>query len=113
MTDTDFKTHVKELLDDAHICMLTTLTPAGAMHSRPMAVQQAEEDADLWFFTYGDSDKVGHLLSLLDQRIGPVSESISATHTGTEEDERQIRDFLGECGDLEGVEGVDIDKSLT
>lgn len=46
------------LVDRARICMLTTTTAAGTAVSRPMAVQEAELDGDLWFFTYEDSAKV-------------------------------------------------------
>ncbi|QIK67246.1 pyridoxamine 5'-phosphate oxidase family protein [Nocardioides sp. HDW12B] len=46
-----------DLLGNARICMLTTMTEDGKHVSRPMAVQDAEFDGDLWFFTYDDSDK--------------------------------------------------------
>src|SRR3712207_5077909 len=48
---------VRELVRDARICMLTTMTPDGRHVSRPMALQDVEFDGDLWFFAYGDSDK--------------------------------------------------------
>ena len=38
--------------------MLTTMTADGRQVSRPMAVQEAEFDGDLWFFAYDDSAKV-------------------------------------------------------
>jgi len=46
-----------ELIKDARICMLTTMTEDGRLVSRPMAVQDVEFDGDLWFFEYADSDK--------------------------------------------------------
>jgi general stress protein 26 len=49
---------VKELIKDARICMLTTMTGDGRHVSRPMALQDVEFDGDLWFFTYSDSDLV-------------------------------------------------------
>lgn len=41
--------------------MLTTMTDSGQHVSRPMAVQEADFDGDLWFFAYEDSDKVRQL----------------------------------------------------
>lgn len=48
---------VAELVKDARICMMTTMTADGRHVSRPMGLQEAEFDGDLWFFTYADSDK--------------------------------------------------------
>lgn len=50
-----------DLVDQARISMLTTMTGDGRHVSRPMAVQDAEFDGDLWFFTYGDSTKVAEI----------------------------------------------------
>jgi general stress protein 26 len=59
MTDeTDGRAKVIELIGRARSAMLTTMTESGAHVSRPMAVQEAEFDGDLWFFSYEDSDKV-------------------------------------------------------
>ncbi len=52
---------VAQLVDDARIAMMTTMTPDGRHVSRPMALQEAEFDGDLWFFTYDDSDKARQL----------------------------------------------------
>ncbi|MCM4081570.1 pyridoxamine 5'-phosphate oxidase family protein [Paractinoplanes hotanensis] len=49
---------VKEMVEDARIGMLTTMTTDGKHVSRPMALQDVEFDGDLWFFTYSDSDLV-------------------------------------------------------
>jgi general stress protein 26 len=58
MTDANFSEKLRQLTKDVGIAMLTSMTSDGRHVSRPMAVQQAEGDADLWFFTYEDSDKV-------------------------------------------------------
>lgn len=55
---TDGTAKVAELVDDARICMLTTMTTDGRHVSRPMALQDVEFDGDLWFFAMGDSAKV-------------------------------------------------------
>ncbi|MDT9595397.1 pyridoxamine 5'-phosphate oxidase family protein [Nocardioides zeae] len=52
---------VAELVDDARIAMLTTMTADGRHVSRPMALQEVEFDGDLWFFCHDDSDKVAQL----------------------------------------------------
>lgn len=61
--DQDFAQKVRELTEEVGVAMLTTMTDDGRHVSRPMAVQQTEEDADLWFFTYEDADKVRQLRS--------------------------------------------------
>jgi general stress protein 26 len=50
-----------ELMKDVRICMLTTVDEDGALHSRPMAVQQVEFDGDLWFFTGKSSRKTSEV----------------------------------------------------
>lgn len=57
-TDADARRRVTELIRDARICMLTTIAVDGRQVSRPMALQEAEFDGDLWFFAYADSAKV-------------------------------------------------------
>lgn len=49
---------VAELVKDARIAMLTTMTSDGKHLARPMALQEVEFDGDLWFFVEDDSDKV-------------------------------------------------------
>ncbi len=49
--------HIAELVKDAKVAMLTTTTADGRNVSRPMALQEAEFDGDLWFFSYDDSAK--------------------------------------------------------
>lgn len=52
---------VAELLQGERLAMLTTIAPDGTLVSRPMALQEAEFDGDLWFFTERDARKVGHV----------------------------------------------------
>ncbi|SFJ73602.1 pyridoxamine 5'-phosphate oxidase family protein [Cellulomonas sp. KH9] len=52
---------VRELLGDHHLAMLTTLDASGALVSRPMGVQDAGFDGDLWFFTTTGSHKVAEI----------------------------------------------------
>jgi general stress protein 26 len=50
-----------ESIEGIYIATMTTLTPDGKLHGRPMATQQAEFDGDLWFYTYKDSAKVSEI----------------------------------------------------
>ncbi|WP_200209688.1 pyridoxamine 5'-phosphate oxidase family protein [Micromonospora coerulea] len=54
----DARGRVTELIRDARICLLTTSAVDGRLVSRPMSLQAAEFDGDLWFFAYADSAKV-------------------------------------------------------
>jgi general stress protein 26 len=60
-TEQQQREKVKELVKDARICMLATMTSDGRHVSRPMAVQDVEFDGDLWFFAYSDSDLVAQV----------------------------------------------------
>jgi general stress protein 26 len=61
MTDQAEVTKLAELVKKFRIAMLTTVSADGALTSRPMAVQEAEFDGDLWFFAQRDSDQVRQL----------------------------------------------------
>lgn len=52
---------VRDLLQDARIAMLTTISADGSLVSRPMATQQVQFDGDAWFFTEADSPKVAEI----------------------------------------------------
>jgi len=54
---------VAELVDQARISMLTTMTADGRHVSRPMALQDVEFDGDLWFFVHDDSSKIADIRS--------------------------------------------------
>ena len=57
-TEQERRDKVREMVKDARICMVTTMTEDMRHVSRPMALQEVEFDGDLWFFTYSDSDLV-------------------------------------------------------
>ena len=53
------------LLGKSSFAMLVTMSPDGTHHSRPMTVQEAEFDGDLWFFADDTSSYVtGQVLSV-------------------------------------------------
>lgn len=60
-------TKLAELIRDIHIAMLVTEDREGHLRSRPMAVQRAPFDGDLWFFTNESSPKVDEVAR--DQRV--------------------------------------------
>ncbi|OJF12711.1 pyridoxamine 5'-phosphate oxidase family protein [Couchioplanes caeruleus] len=62
-TEQEKRDKLKELVKDARIGMLTTMTADGRHVSRPMALQDVEFDGDLWFFAYADSDLVAQIRS--------------------------------------------------
>ena len=47
-----------ERIKDHRTALLATVTKDGYVHARPMMTQEREPDADLWFVTPMDSDKV-------------------------------------------------------
>jgi general stress protein 26 len=49
------------LIDGIEIAMMTTRRPDGSLVTRPMATQQQEPDADLWFVTSIETHKVDEL----------------------------------------------------
>ena len=52
---------VKELAEDIRIAMLTTVSEEGYLRSRPMALNDIEEDGTMWFFTGKNSEKVDEI----------------------------------------------------
>jgi general stress protein 26 len=43
--------NIAKIIEDVGVCMLTTLDHAGRASSRPMYVQELDEDGSLWFFS--------------------------------------------------------------
>lgn len=61
MTHDDARHKVTELIRDGRICMFTTMTAEGRHVSRPMGLQEAEFDGDLWFFAEESSPKIAEI----------------------------------------------------
>jgi len=49
---------VADIMSGAKFATLTTTSLNGELVSRPMGVQEAEFDGDLWFFTFEQSNKI-------------------------------------------------------
>jgi len=60
MSDDDRK-HLLELMDDMYVAMLTTHREDGTLQSVPMARQEVEPSAELWFITARDTEHVRNL----------------------------------------------------
>ena len=52
---------ISELTKDIRIAMLSTVTPKGTIHSRPMATQEAEFEGELLFLTRQESSKTDEI----------------------------------------------------
>lgn len=52
---------LQDLVRDIGIAMVTTVTPHGSLHSRPMATVEFNDDGEIWFFTSDDSGKTRDL----------------------------------------------------
>lgn len=66
-TTTQSLKKLASLIKGARICMMTTHDMAGNLRSRPMALQEAEVDSELWFFTGRHTEKTKELE--MDNRI--------------------------------------------
>lgn len=62
MTDTEGRAKLVELLDDLPIAMFTTYGGSG-IRSVPMARQETEPDAEMWFIANRDSRHVADILA--------------------------------------------------
>ncbi|MEO5945235.1 MAG: pyridoxamine 5'-phosphate oxidase family protein [Chitinophagaceae bacterium] len=48
---------IKQIVDDADICLFTTDLTSLPLKTRPMSRQRVDEDGTIWFFSDKDSDK--------------------------------------------------------
>ena len=58
---TEHPEKVRKLIKDSRIAMLATLDERGRIVSQPMATQDVEPDADLWFIAERSSAKVANI----------------------------------------------------
>ncbi len=61
MSNAESISKVTDIINDSHIGMFTTINEKGALVSRPLAVQDVEDDGDMWFFTAEDTSQVAHI----------------------------------------------------
>ena len=53
---------ISEMIKDIRIAMLSTVTPEGAIHSRPMATQESDFQGELLFLTRQESSKTEEIV---------------------------------------------------
>ncbi len=53
--------HLRKMIHEIPVAMLTTISSDGALHSRPMVNINENFDGDLWFFTSLDDPKVAEI----------------------------------------------------
>ncbi|WP_445996311.1 pyridoxamine 5'-phosphate oxidase family protein [Okibacterium fritillariae] len=53
--------NISKVLTKARIATLTTVASDGALHSRPLALQERDFDGDLWFFTPKPTEKTDEI----------------------------------------------------
>lgn len=61
MSESEQLDTVRDIMKSVRTCMLTTISPEGAMHSAPMTTQEAEFDGEVWFIAGAGSDTVRNL----------------------------------------------------
>lgn len=80
-----------ELIDEIEIALMTTRRPDGMLVTRPMATQEREPFADLWFVTSIDTHKIDELQNDPNISIGYYNDdtkewvSVSGTATITQD----------------------------
>jgi len=60
-TDSDDRATLVELMRDMHVAMFTTTSDDGTLEAVPMARQEVEPSAELWFITARDTRHVANL----------------------------------------------------
>ncbi len=68
--------HLRNLIKDAEVAMLTTVESDDYLRSRPMITQESDEDGVLWFFTHDYRSKVDELES--DPRVNVSYSKVDA-----------------------------------
>jgi general stress protein 26 len=52
---------LKDLAEDVHVCMFTTMDENGGLSSRPMFTSSVDEEGNVWFFTNEFSEKINEV----------------------------------------------------
>jgi general stress protein 26 len=110
MTDTESIKKVTDIINHSHIGMLTTINEKGALVSRPLAVQDVEDDGDMWFFTSSDTSQVAHVgvNPEVNVAFGKGTEWVSVAGRATVVNDRQkIRDMWNQSVEAWFPDGPD------
>lgn len=80
---TDTQKHLHDIIKDFRTAMLTTRTPDGGVHIRPMGVAQVDRDAELFFATGLTTPKVDEIVNNNQVAVSFQSSSEFAVVYGT------------------------------
>jgi general stress protein 26 len=61
LESTNARQKIKELAQDANICLFTTNLTELPLSTRPMSTQKVDDDGTIWFFSEKDSEKNRHI----------------------------------------------------
>ncbi|BCJ61115.1 pyridoxamine 5'-phosphate oxidase family protein [Micromonospora endophytica] len=93
---------VTGLIRAARVCTLTTIALDGRLTGRPMLLQQADFDGELWFFAHADSSLVRQLRVNPEVAVGfgmPQERCwVSLSGTARDEYQRDRADWLWQPG---------------
>ncbi|MET3812514.1 pyridoxamine 5'-phosphate oxidase family protein [Arthrobacter sp. UYEF3] len=95
MSDAQDISKVTDIINHSRIGMVTTINEDGALVSRPLAVQDVEDDGDMWFFTSAGTSQVAHVKAnpAVNVSFGKGTEWVSvAGRAEVVTDRQQIRD---------------------
>ena len=92
MSDAESISKVTDIINDSHIGMFTTINEAGALVSRPLAVQEVKDDGDMWFFTSATTSLVAHIRAnpAVNVSFGKRTEWVSVAGTADVVTDRQL-----------------------
>ena len=92
MSDAESISKVTDIINDSHIGMFTTINEAGALVSRPLAVQEVKDDGDMWFFTSANTSQVAHIRAnpAVNVSFGKRTEWVSVAGTAEVVTDRQL-----------------------
>lgn len=110
MSDAGSISKVTDIINDSHIGMFTTINEAGALVSRPLAVQEVKDDGDMWFFTSANTSQVAHLRAnpAVNVSFGKHTEWVSVAGTAEVVTDRQlIHDMWNQVVDAWFPDGPD------
>lgn len=110
MQNNDEIAKVAALIKDAEIAMITTLSADNRLVSRPMTVQEAEFDGDLWFIFSEDSEQAADIRDDAEVNVSLQSKGTWISVAGTARivhDDAKLREFWSAGVDAWFPEGPD------
>jgi len=110
MSDAESISKVTGIINDSHIGMFTTINEEGALVSRPLAVQDVQDDGDMWFFTSANTSQVAHIKAnpAVNVSFGQRTEWVSVAGTAEVVTDRQlIRDMWNQVVEAWFPDGPD------